>query len=711
MQAITVLVMVDPTAPQCIINPRILDSMWLEEIDCGPDSQVVIANMRMPAEIQGRPGTSIARDGWDVSLQLQVGPPTNYDVILSLETAAALGLLQFLSTPAQTPHAPSPAPQILATPHARRPNWDGIQRGYEGERCPCCGDRIDIEYHDPRDCTKRACLYPARDTQEEAALRAIDAERRDLRTANRQQPRPQPSASAAARSAPRNLGASLNAGPPQAAFSSRPPLHNPVVQQSDLGSQQQRTEARALYPSQQHGRPAEDYPRQQPAQPDAFADLQRRLDAYEQSNSAMQLLIAEMHADMRSRGQPRYQQFGAPQFLAQGSPPAGHWGLAAHPHPAPDGMGLYPTPPDGVLGDMKAFDAFLLTFYEYRSKAQDKGRSAVPLTHCFKDMHDDLASVFTNLARRRRAHNTVDPHNDADMYTAEDVAHLDEETFIRLFRELCAGAQLDRPSQVIEALANIQQPLEEGCELQYVIRVTKSFREKLLHIPPHAKGKCTEHQIRDAFLRAIFQHDWSLSAPDYVHCATWEDAREAVIRAATDHSLTLRRRPAHMPVRQALPPSSQPPVPLRRDGDAVFEQRYNDLLGSVDSNVLELLQPESRGAPKTWESRYNELSRRVRMAREKLRAEFAGTPAPQSERAPPPPRNPEVSPAPAPNPTPEGRSGDGRTTPRPRFPDGSCYRCGRADGHRANACSQDTDIHGQPCIDRVPRSRSASREP
>jgi hypothetical protein len=72
MQAITVLVMVDPTASQCIINPRILDSMWLEEIDCGPDSQVVIANMRMPAEILGQPGNSIARDGWDVSLQLQV---------------------------------------------------------------------------------------------------------------------------------------------------------------------------------------------------------------------------------------------------------------------------------------------------------------------------------------------------------------------------------------------------------------------------------------------------------------------------------------------------------------------------------------------------------------------------------------------------------------------------------------------------------------
>jgi hypothetical protein len=378
-------------------------------------------------------------------------------------------------------------------------------------------------------------------------------------------------------------------------------------------------------------------------------------------------------------------------------------------------MGLYPTPPDNVLGNMKAFDAFLLTFYEYRSKAQDKGRSAVPLAHCFKDMHDDLASVFTNLARRRNAHNTVNLHDDADMYTAEDVARLDEVTFIRLFRELCAGVQLDRPSQVIEALANIQQPLEDGCELQYVIRVTKSFREKLLQIPPHAKGKCTEHQIRDAFLRAIFQHDWSISAPDYVHCPTWEDAREAIIRAATDHSLALRRRSAHAPARQVLMPNSQPPVPVRRDNDDVFERRYADLLASIDPNVLELLQPENRGPPKSWESRYNELSRRVRMALSKVRAEIPGATAPMSERAPPAAPNAEVSPAPAPNrykdPSPDGRSGENRSTPRTRFPEGSCYRCGRNDGHRANVCQESTDIHGQPCIDRIQRSRSASREP
>ena len=55
MQAITVLVMVDPTAPQCIINPRILESIWLEDIDCGPGLQVVIANMRM------QPGSSAER--------------------------------------------------------------------------------------------------------------------------------------------------------------------------------------------------------------------------------------------------------------------------------------------------------------------------------------------------------------------------------------------------------------------------------------------------------------------------------------------------------------------------------------------------------------------------------------------------------------------------------------------------------------------------
>ena len=236
MQAITVLVMVDPTAPQCIINPRILESIWLEDIDCGPSSQVVIANMRMPAEILGRAGNSIARDGWDVSLQLQVGPETNYDIILTLETAAALGLPQLLPPPAPTPHAPSPAPQTLSAPPARRPNWDGVQRGYEGERCPCCGDRIDIEYHDPRDCTKRICLYPARDTQEEAILRAIDAEKRDVRIVNRQQPRLQPAASAAAHSTPRTPVTSFDAGPPQAVFSSSQPLHNPAVQQRVLAS-------------------------------------------------------------------------------------------------------------------------------------------------------------------------------------------------------------------------------------------------------------------------------------------------------------------------------------------------------------------------------------------------------------------------------------------------------------------------------------------
>ena len=45
------------------------------------------------------------------------------------------------------------------------------------------------------------------------------------------------------------------------------------------------------------------------------------------------------------------------------------------------GMGTFPTPSEDVLGDMRAFDAFVTQYQEYKSKAQDQRRTPVSLAH------------------------------------------------------------------------------------------------------------------------------------------------------------------------------------------------------------------------------------------------------------------------------------------------------------------------------------------
>jgi len=367
-------------------------------------------------------------------------------------------------------------------------------------------------------------------------------------------------------------------------------------------------------------------------------------------------------------------------------------------------MGLYPIPNIEVIGNMKAFDAFLQLFWEYRSKAADAKRTAVPLAYCFKDIIHDLASVFTAMIKKRGNLAPDGPRS----WTADQLAQLDDEAFVKLFRELCAD-QLDRPSQIIEALAQTRAELIEGQELAYLLRLVKAFREQLQRIPPHAFARCTDEQVRDAFLRAVFKQDWLIRAPDYVHCPTWEDTREALIQSATDSTLSLR----------TLATTARP-------NDDVFEGKYRDALANLDPLIADFMLPEERSSARSWEARYNELSRRIRHARSRLRAaadsaeprpsNTINTQRPDSRPRPPEAQTISAQPAQSPSrnlrdPSPiDGAPAriDGRNTPRPRFPDGSCYRCGR-EGHRANDCKEPTDIHGTPCIDRQ-RQRSLSRE-
>ena len=791
-QHMTVMITIDPSSTDDFINPLMLDVLNMQEDDGmlggepagsrSASSQRLIALVRITCATS--PGDPIeaarptidrptlnhphpAMPYFDTPVSVAVGPEGDYDIIIGTRTAHALGYSHLLAAfnaermaryfaipeprgsssqqrappppsatvPAsairQQHHAEHPQPPATAPAQApRRPNWDEVQRGYEGERCPSCGDRTDTQRHphDPRSCNRNRNLYPPRTVAEEALLRDLDNTDRAQRLAQRPQ-QSQPQASFTPSRQPQS-GLQLAPVPPrpQGQHSSPPAntTHTPSISRvqptaypattpfTNSNHSTSLNTANAAPPTAHNQpTPSDHRPSFSPPADRRLVDIEHRLLSFERSNAAMQTILADLHADMRSRSSGRSStashQFQHPQSGRHDWRPSDDHhepgvDLPAPMRAPPSGMGLYPVPDISVLGNMKAFDAFLQAFWEYRSKAADAKRSAVPLAYCFKDTIHDLASVFTAMSKKRGHIGADAPRS----WTAEQLSQLDDESFVRLFRELCAD-QLDRPSQIIEALAQTRADLVEGQELAYILRLVRAFREQLLRIPPHAFAKCTEEQVRDAFLRAVFKQDWLVRAPDYVHCPTWEETREALIQSATDQTLSLR----------ALATTVRP-------NDDTFETKYRDALANLDPLIADFMLPEERASARSWEARYNELSRRIRHARSRLRAAAdSAEPRPNnavsSQRPDSRPRPPEAQTHSAPqaqspnrnlrDPSPtDGAPAriDGRSTPRPRFPDGSCYRCGR-EGHRANDCKEQTDIHGAQCIDRQ-RQRSLSRE-
>jgi hypothetical protein len=473
-------------------------------------------------------------------------------------------------------------------------------------------------------------------------------------------------------------------------------------------------------PPQQHP-PATHSPSPSSNDNDRWIAIEQRLAEGDRERRAMQDILADLHADMRAR-----RQHGAPQGqvhsrVEYSADSFGRSNPTPSPTPAAD-VGIHPTPGLGTLGNWNLFEAFVTSYMEYRAKARTdfrgEFRPVASLAHCYLPMHRDLASAFTGLAMRRARLAPDSSLGEAPpSFSASDIDQMDDDTFKRLFREMCAGSQLDRPSQVIEALADIQTPYDDGADLPYVMRMTHAFREKLESIPKQTLQRCTPEQLREAYLRAAFQSDWNTKAPDYVHCATWEHVRESLIQGATNNTVSFR---AHRPPRNSRSQSETE--------EQALERRYNDLMASLDRDTYErVLRPDShdeRGIPRTWGSRFNELQRRIRQIREKERP-TAPAPAQAAARSQAPPlqhtRPPDHSSAPITQHASDGAlrsspghtrqrdpspSGQTRSTSRPRFADGNCYRCGR-EGHRANQCSEVKDIYGNVCQE---RSRSASRD-
>jgi len=797
--AMKVMVMIDASAIFDMINPTVANAISLELTDdpwFRNDAPVVLARLRLPnatsphAPVRAarpEPGRPFQRcPFFEAAIPLRVTDQVEneynmdgngaYDIVICERTArfwgfghlielhklgqlAAITTAYDLSRPQQQPlqdHVSQhqqrqppppfhvPVQQTPATRAVRRPAWDDICRGYEGDRCACCGDRIDTDPHDPRSCQRRPSLYPARTTEEERFLAHLDADDRQSRLAQRHRPpspiartpapptsRPPATVTALAHppAAHRPIASSQ---PNAAAFDRHGSLSQPQPQARSMMGDPYRSLGGAIPPS--------------PSQGGDQAASEARFLALERSQSSMQNVLADLHADMRAR-QSHHSRF-APQAGGGVAPQAGgsmatspgrrhlhdHADRFLHHTAVPDnadrflhhtavsaspehdvgttGMQHYPVPSLDVLGNMEAFDGYVRQYQEYRSKAIDNRRTAVSLVHCFSDIIDDLADVFTSLSKRRARL----CGGDFVLYNATMLNVLSDDAFIRLFRELCVGALLDRPTQIIAALSEVHCTLDDGAELPYVVKVIKEFRAKLKTIPPHSIIRCTDEQIRDAFLQAVFRHEYAARAPDYVHCGTWEDARAVLIQAATDQALHLRPRPpaSSGTLRRQHDHAADPPPDGR-----TWEQRHNDLVASVDPIILDNLVPEDRSVGATWQARFNELSRRVRLTRQRLRAyvetadpSAAGrtsSAAAQTPRADSRPRPPEQQPASPPHaqaqrtrdPTPDRA----RSSSRTRFAEGNCYRCGR-EGHRANQCTETVDINGEKCLDR--RARSAS---
>jgi hypothetical protein len=252
------------------------------------------------------------------------------------------------------------------------------------------------------------------------------------------------------------------------------------------------------------------------------------------------------------------------------------------------------------IGNVQKFNDFLKQHSQYAATARDQGQTWSTVAGLLSRYAEDLAIAFTACAMKR---------GDNTQYTTEQVLNLSDDMFEKLYVESCFPS-VEYPSQVIENLESCpfrRQAPDESSPLHAVIRAAEAFRVRLRLLPTSALNECTEEGIMIAFFRLLFGDEAKRRRLDFQQCNSWEEARTALIRRATNQPTwfgdSLRDPQPQDPAIQSrkLPlVSASPTASTHSSGDSTskppsyYERRVQQLLkeGALDGMDINGLTPK-----------------------------------------------------------------------------------------------------------------------
>jgi hypothetical protein len=180
------------------------------------------------------------------------------------------------------------------------------------------------------------------------------------------------------------------------------------------------------------------------------------------------------------------------------------------------------------IGNVHKFNEFLKQYSQYAATARDQGSTWSTVAGLLSRYAEDLAIAFTACAMKR---------GERVVYTTDAVLQLSDAQFEKLYVEACFPS-VEFPSQVLEALETTlfrRQHTDEANPLHPVMRAAEAFRVQLRLLPALAVQQCSEEGIMNAFFRLLFGDEAKRRRMDFQQCATWEQARTALITRATVH--------------------------------------------------------------------------------------------------------------------------------------------------------------------------------
>jgi hypothetical protein len=259
----------------------------------------------------------------------------------------------------------------------------------------------------------------------------------------------------------------------------------------------------------------------------------------------------------------------------------------------------------------KEFEKIIKKYHDYVDKANTWHRRPLPFAQVFhKFLPDVVRSLNALLARDEAVRKKFKLHLKPHSYrvSPEILRDMDLKIIVDLYREFVT-AKTFLASELLTQLMDtpFQRSAAEGEDpftiTALVMQASTSFRERLESMGAQTIKKCTDQQIRDAFIKMMLGKD-DRNLADFSACATWEDAVSAILELeGKGQGVTLLKLAQRL---DKSKPATASKAPSKEDKD-----KEDDKGRSRKSDSKTESAKVDEDAEPDWEKTYHQLALQI----------------------------------------------------------------------------------------------------